>query len=254
MLLSVYAKGSYPNNTNVRQESDVDIGVQCHDVFYWDAKEPDAHPASEPYTGIWTPAKLRSEVKVALEAKFPGSVDSSGPTAITVHSGTTRVDADIVPCFDYRYYFASGGQNDGARIFRVNGGAIENFPVQHLEEGRTKNNRTNLNFKKAVRVLKRVNYAMVADGKHREVPSFFIECLVCNCPDGIFSQSTWTDRVKGILVHIYNALEGDEPASQDERWLQVDRCQFLFFPSQKWTRADGRDFAAAAWNYLDLGS
>ncbi len=30
--LSVYAKGSYANNTNVKTDSDVDISVQCHEV------------------------------------------------------------------------------------------------------------------------------------------------------------------------------------------------------------------------------
>jgi tRNA nucleotidyltransferase (CCA-adding enzyme) len=33
---NVYAKGSYANNTNVRADSDVDIAVQCQEVFYWE--------------------------------------------------------------------------------------------------------------------------------------------------------------------------------------------------------------------------
>jgi len=42
--LSVYAKGSYANNTNVRTDSDVDIAVQCQDVVYWDEASAGAHP------------------------------------------------------------------------------------------------------------------------------------------------------------------------------------------------------------------
>src|SRR5438046_1494244 len=34
--IRVFAKGSYPNNTNVRQESDVDIGVACCEPFFTD--------------------------------------------------------------------------------------------------------------------------------------------------------------------------------------------------------------------------
>ena len=45
--LSAYAKGSYPNNTNVRTDSDVDIAVQCHDVFYWDEEEPECPSGSD---------------------------------------------------------------------------------------------------------------------------------------------------------------------------------------------------------------
>lgn len=32
---SIYTKGSYANNTNVKSDSDVDIVVECTDVCYW---------------------------------------------------------------------------------------------------------------------------------------------------------------------------------------------------------------------------
>jgi hypothetical protein len=89
---------------------------------------------------------------------------------------------------------------------------------------------------------------------HRAVPSFFIESLVYNCPDSILGRSSWTDRVKGILVHIWNELEGEEPSEASARWLEVNECKYLFHANQKWTRADGRDFAKAAWNYLGYTS
>src|SRR5205807_2584038 len=96
---TVYAKGSYPNNTNVRSDSDVDIAVQCHEAMYWDVEMGGASPVTTPYTGLWTPSKLRSELGAALQAKFPGQVDTSGSTAIAVQSGSAHVDADVVPCF-----------------------------------------------------------------------------------------------------------------------------------------------------------
>jgi hypothetical protein len=248
--LGVYAKGSYPNNTNVQADSDVDIGVQCHDAMYWDQEAGANRSAGTPYGGPWTPSKLRAELTAALKTMFGEQVDTSGMTAIRVNSTTARVDADVVPCFDYRHYFASGGHRDGARIFRENGGHIENWPVQHLEKGRAKNTDTSTRFKQAVRVLKRTENAMVTVGKHREVPSFFVECLVYNCPDWLFFEATWTDRIRRILGHIWEGTQGDvEPATPD-RWLEVNRCKYLFGPHQGWSRKDGRDFAKAAWNYL----
>lgn len=51
-LLKVYAKGSYANNTNVRMDSDVDIAVQCSNVFYYAESEPGSKPGDRsPYTG-----------------------------------------------------------------------------------------------------------------------------------------------------------------------------------------------------------
>ena len=131
----VHAKGSYPNNTNVPTDSDVDIAVQCREVSYW--KGP-RKVTSVRYTGPWTPSLLRSEVKKALRAKFPGQVDASGNVAIRVATSSARVDADVVPCFTYRYYFESGNHREGTRIFKKSGDWIENYPQQHLECGRSK--------------------------------------------------------------------------------------------------------------------
>lgn len=248
--LRVYAKGSYANNTNVKTDSDVDIAVQCQEVMYWEG----SHTGGTPYEGPWTPTKLRSELKAALTAKFgTGAVNDSGATAFTVRSSSARVDADVVPCFDYRYYFSSGGSRDGAKIFPKTGSSFVNYPDQQLSNGNAKNNRTSTSYKKAVRVMKRVENAMVQARAHREVPSFFIECLVYNCPDSVFARPSWTDRVRGVLVHIWEELEGDEPVEESGRWLEVNECKYLFHSQQKWTRKDGRDFAHAAWNYLGYG-
>lgn len=252
--LTVYAKGSYANNTNVRADSDVDIAIKCRNVVYWEEAVEGAHPPGTPYTGPWTPTKLRSELEAALEAKFPGQVDSSGSTAFRINSNTARVDADVVPCFDYQYYFPSGEYRDGAKIFKKDGRSLVNYPEQQLANGRAKNNRTNQYYKKAVRIMKRVENAMFTNGIHREVPSFFVECLVYNCPDRIFLESTWTETIRGIIVHVWNGLEGAEPTEESERWFEVNDCKFLFHSAQAWSRQGGRDFVEAAWNYLGYGS
>lgn len=247
--LSIYAKGSYANNTNVRADSDVDIAVQCHNAEYWEEQLPGVHQPGSPYDGPWTPDRLRTELVAALRAKFPGQVDSSGSVAVRVNSGSARVDADVVPCFDYRYYFSDGSSCEGTKIFTQSGSPFENFPVQHLENGKAKNLRTGHRFKKAVRIMKRVENVMVAEGAHVELPSFFVECLVYNCPDNVFVQSTWTDVVHDIIVHVWQGLDGPEPSDPDERWREVNECKYLF-PAQKWTRKGGRDLVSAAWQYL----
>jgi hypothetical protein len=245
--LKVFAKGSYANNTNVRADSDVDIAVECTEVQYWDESEKGNHPPSQPYEGVWTPSKLRAELIAAMTAKFPGQVDSSGSTAIQINSSSSRVDADVVPCFSYRYYMKYSTR-DGTKIFKKDGSSIVNYPVQQMEKGTAKNNATGYAYKKGARLLKRVENAMAADGTFRELPSFFMECLAYNCPDEVFSRSTWTERLKGMLFYIWDNLQGDEP--DEGRWLEVNECFFLFHSGQKWTRADGREFAKAAWNYF----
>ena len=248
---SVYAKGSYPNNTNVRTDSDVDIAVQCRDVTYYEGTPETTLP---PYTGPWDPPVLRSEVAKALRAKFPGQVDASGNVAIGVATSSARVDADVVPCFTYRDYFDSGGYREGTRIFKKSGGWIENYPQQHLDCGRAKNQSTHHQFKRAVRILKRVGNNMAAAQAHGEVPSFLIECLVYNCPDWIFLLPTWTDRIRQILYHIWDSTQGDFEPTDGDRWLEVNEVKYLFHHTQAWSRRDARDFSKAAWNNLGYGS
>lgn len=252
--LKVYAKGSYANRTNVRADSDVDIAVQCTEVMYYDEEPGTNRTGGTAYRGPWSRERLRSELKTALEAKFPGQVDSSGTTAFTIESSSARIDADVVPCFDYRYYFKSGGYRDGSKVFKTDGTSIENYPEQQKINGNNKNTRTNLRYKKAVRIMKRAENAMASAGVHQEVPSFFVECLVYNVPDQVLTRSTWTEVVRGILVHLYKELEGAEPTDTSRRWLEVNECKYLFHSGQKWTRTDGRQFALAAWRYLGYQS
>lgn len=245
--LNIFAKGSYANNTNVRSDSDVDIAVECTEVLYWKESEKGNHTPGKSYEGIWTPAKLRAELVSAMKAKFPGQVDTSGSTAIQINSSSSRVDADVVPCFSYRYYMKYGTR-DGTKIFKTDGSNIVNYPVQQMENGTAKNKATGYAYKKGARLLKRIENAMAADGTFRELPSFFMECLAYNCPDDVFAHSTWTERLRAMLFYIWDSLQGDEP--DEGRWLEVSECFFLFHSDQKWTRKDGRDFAKAAWNYF----
>lgn len=245
--LKIFVKGSYANNTNVRSDSDVDIAVECTECQYWDESEKGNHPAGKQYAGIWTPAKLRAELLAAMHSKFPGQVDSSGATAIQINSSSARVDADVVPCFSFRFYMKNSTR-DGTKIFKKDGSSIVNYPVQQLKNGIAKNNATNYAYKKGARLLKRIENEMAEDRIFRELPSYFMECLAYNCPNHVFSHSTWTECLRAMLFHIWDNLQGDEP--NEGRWLEVNECFFLFHPGQKWTREDGREFAKAAWNYF----
>ena len=251
--VSVYAKGSYPNNTNVRTESDVDIAVQCSDSIYYDLNESSMSRFT-PYSGPWNPSHFRSEVQRALEAKFGAQADATGNVALKVSSSTARVDADVIPCFDYRKYWSPSKWREGTRIYRKDNSSTDNYPVQHLERGREKNNRTSTKYKKTVRILKRTANAMLSDDIHRDVVSYFVESLVYNCPDALFSPSSWTETTRNVLYHIWQNTQGDtEPTDSSSRWMEANGVKCLFHSTQAWTRRDARDFAYAAWNYLGLG-
>lgn len=246
--LEIYAKGSYANNTNVRSDSDVDIAVECKNVIYFDRSSTSVYQPGKSYTGIWTPDKLREELVLAMEAEFGEQVDPTGSTAIQINSSSARVDADVVPCFAYRYYMETGFR-EGTKIFKKDRSSLVNYPKKQLENGRTKNNRTNHSYKKGARLLKRIENEMAEKGQFRELPSYFMECLAYNCPDEAFMHETWTKCLKVMLYHIWSELQGDNEL-EINRWLEVNECFYLFHANQEWSRADAREFAKAAWNYL----
>ena len=113
--------------------------------------------------------------------------------------------------------------------------------------GTEKNKRTNYAYKKAARILKRLENEMARNGSFRDLPSYFVECLAYNCPDSIFAEKTWTALIRAMVLHIWNGLQGEEPKTG--RWVEVNECFYLFHSEQKWTRKDGREFAAAAWKH-----
>lgn len=249
--INIFAKGSYANNTNVRSDSDVDIAVECKDAEYHEVADNAQAPQTTPYTGIWTPEKLRAELVAAMRAKFPDQVDTTGSVAIQINSSSARVDADVVPCFSYRYYMQYGNR-EGTIVFKKDGNHIINYPVQQLNNGIAKNNETNYAYKRGARLLKRIENEMASNGVYKELPSFLMECLAYNCPNHVFMYPTWTQCLKGMLFHIWDQLEGAEPTS--DRWLEVNECKYLFHSGQKWTREDAREFSKAAWNYLGLSN
>ena len=90
-----------------------------------------------------------------------------------------------------------GPHESGAIIFRTDDTWINNFPRQQLECGRQKNIQTNHNFKKVVRILKRLDSIIVERGKYGGIPSYLIECLAYNCYNQNFLLPSWTERVVG---------------------------------------------------------
>ena len=106
--IRVFAQGSYRNNTNVRQDSDVDIAVVCPDVFFGDyptgmTREDFGNSASDYHYSTF-----KNEVGKALVNYFGLSAVTRGNKAFDLHETSYHVDADIAPFFEHRRYRPSG--------------------------------------------------------------------------------------------------------------------------------------------------
>ena len=253
--VDVFAQGSYRNNTNVRADSDVDVCVRCRCSVFYGSDDPAFTPEA---VGITVPApygygQFRSDVEAALVAKFARRGVTPGSKAFDIHENSYRIDADAVPCFEYRHYYhdAYGAWHylPGVNFLTTSGESVVNWPEQHYENGKRKNSDTGNRFKYLTRVLKRLRNKMENDAisAAKPIPSFLIECLVWNVPDSEFGNNQYSDDLRNVLVSTFSATKCDENCRE---WLEVSGRKYLFGGHQRWTRAQANDFILSAWRYV----
>lgn len=258
-LVEIYTKGSYPNNTNVRRDSDVDVVVELQACFY-------ARPTpgvtlinpspTTPYVGPWTPSNWRAAVKKAMVDYFgESSVDTSGRVAINISAvAGSRPSADVVPSFLYYRYEDAYKQEkkQGSCVFPSDGGdMIVNWPAQQLANGRTFNTTTGSRYKNFVRALKNAENILAAAGTIKDLPSYFMECLVYNVPAATLSSgSSLAADFQSTLSYLYYRLD-DGTAYTD--WVEPNRMKWLFKGHQKWTVEQAKALVLHTYSYLRHG-
>lgn len=254
--LEIYPKGSYANETNVRFDSDVDIVVDNHRLFYYEWL-PGVSPAPgteiPPYDGPWDdPKAWRADVTAALKNYFGASeVDDSGEVAITIKERPgSRPSADVVPGFSFRRYDSADRRNvaEGSKVFMKTTGSIINYPKQQLSNGKRKDANTRGRYKQFVRALKNSENVLVKEGLMDAKPSYFMECLVWNVPNSVlvrgFSLATGFQEVLGSL---YEHLSRDYTY---EDWTEPNDLKYLFANGNKWSVQDGVELVEKTWKYL----
>lgn len=250
--ITVFSQGSYRNNTNVRQDSDVDVGILCPDTFFY-AELP---AGTQPSTFNITPASydysvFKNEVGEALRDYFGVAAVTRGNKAFDIKETSHHVEADVAPFFEHRRYNADGGYISGVELRPDNGvpARVINWPEQHYKNGVSKNLDTGRRYKAMVRVLKNLRNEMDEAGiqEAKSIIGFLSECLVWNVPNSSFGNSTYTEDLRRVLAHLYNQTKGDGSCSE---WGEVSELKYLFRGSQKWTRQQANDFLLAAWRYV----
>jgi len=169
--LLIYTKGSYPNNTNVSLDSDVDVVVELQECAYYGYRSgvTPSTTAPAPYVGGWTPSDWRSEVKAALVTAFGSdSIDSTSKIAIEVSAVSgSRPSADVVSSFAYHLYNDTDRRTKevGSCVFPSDGAdKIVNWPNQQLINGRKLNTDSGGRYKDYVRILKNTENYLSAIG------------------------------------------------------------------------------------------
>lgn len=249
--VTVFIQGSYRNNTNVKQDSDVDICVCCNDLIVtdytnasgMDDKRAGLVPATYTYT------EFKNDVKEALIAKFGYSGITEGDKAFDVHENSYRIDADVVPAKERRLYSFDGTYIEGTQIVSKKGVIINNWPEQHYNNGVNKNNNTNYKFKFITRAIKRLKYHMVEKGINsaKPIPSYLVECLTYLVPDSYFTNESYKETVQSCLAYLWDKTKEVEKCKNE---TEINRVKYLFHSAQKWNTSQANQFLLDAWNYI----
>lgn len=262
--LTVFPQGSYRNRVNVRQDSDVDVGVLCDESFFFELPEGTTNATF----GISVPAKygysqFKNELEKALIVHFGRGAVSRGNKAINVRENAQYVEADVAPFFEYRHYRENGSYLCGVALNPDRGNRIHNYPEQildnwpekpqHYENGVAKNKATHRSFKGVVRILKKLRNEMAEDSGYSNqaepIPGFLIECMIWNAPTESFHGSTWDEQVQAVLRFLWSNTRN---TSACREWTEVNAIKYLFHDSQPWTREMAFTFINAAWNYIGV--
>ena len=257
--IKTFAQGSYRNRVNVRQDSDVDVGVLCFDVFLPEYPQGTTAETFGNTDASYSYAQFKDELEEALVAYFGQASIQRGNKAFDLGNNDYSVEADVAPFLEYRQYWPDKSYRAGVALIPDRGRLIENFPERlvehwpddplHYENGVRKNDRTAKRFKGTTRIVKKLRNLMDerAVPEAALIPGFLIECLVWNAPDSCFAGSTWDARVQMVLEYLTTNTASSETCN---RWCEVNDIKYLFHTGQKWTRVQAHMFVRRAWDFV----
>lgn len=245
----VFLQGSYGNDTNIYAESDVDIVICTDSIYYSDTSElSPAHLAQ--FNAAFSPdpysqGKFKEEVVDALVRAFGNDVTVENKS-VTIKGNGSRRKADIIVAAEFRRYFSMpyGPEfHRGICFFDSRGNRIDNFPKMHSANCTAKHQATAMWFKPMVRILKNMRSKLVADRtiSNKCAPSYFLEGLVYNVPNGKFGSS-YGDSFVGAFNWILEADRTKLLCANERYYLVRDASNVC------WACADCECFLNAAKN------
>jgi hypothetical protein len=187
----VYPQGSFANCTNVKNESDIDLVIECNSLFECNLSSDEKQKLRLRDINYHLP-ELRNDIFFALKSYF-GDEIREGNKSLIIRSNSNRIEADVVPAFLYRFYNKpANSENDVCAngiilLAKDDNTKIINFPLIHLQNCERKN--TSGNFKKIIRIFKNIRNELIEKKiiSEKLAPSYYIENLLYNCPDQCFS-------------------------------------------------------------------
>ena len=234
----VFLQGSYKNDTNLGGDSDVDVIVRLSSklkptVAALSGEQLQKDGSHRFVYQQWK--AFRDEALKAMRARF-GKATESGRKTLKVSKGSIPADADLVVTVSHRegigFYLS-----DERRW-------VVSFPQHHYDRGLRKEQAANMRFKRTIRMFKAARNRLVEKKvlTKDDAPSYFIECLLYNVPNGLFSAKlapTYTgiiDWLKTAKLKDFECQNGQVPlfGPRPEQWSQKKARAFIKALRELW--------------------
>ena len=250
----IFLQGSYGNDTNIRADSDVDVVMMLTSIFRPDISQLPQEQSSA-FHRTYPNAKYRfSDFKDGVVSQLKSAHGYSnvkvGNKSIKISAALNRLGADVVVCFQYRYYhffFDTSNQScvEGIVFPTTSGTTIINYPKLHSSNCTAKHQSTGSMFKPIVRIFKNVRRFLCDQGAITDdiAPSYFIEGLLYNVP-----ANQYVGDLETAFCNCVNWLHG---ADQSRFTCPNERHILLGNSSVQWDTSKCANFLDAVielWN------
>ncbi|MXY93034.1 MAG: nucleotidyltransferase [Caldilineaceae bacterium SB0664_bin_27] len=241
MNYEVFLQGSYKNDTNLGQESDVDVVVRLnHRLRPRVAKLSGQQLQEDPsHHGAYQKWKsFRDHALKALRVSF-GNAAKSDRKTLKVPKGKIPADADLVVTLRYREGIAFYLPDERRWVV--------SFPQQHHARGVRKERAASNRFKRTIRMFKAARNRLVETKAltKDDAPSYFIECLLYNVPEYLFAPKlapTYTGIVGWLRTVKLNDFK-----------CQSGQAELLGSGREQWSEKKARVFVKALQSLWDAG-
>lgn len=249
MDISVFAKGSYANRTNIPSDSDVDVAVRLNSLYYNIYPEGSTAQTFGFVTATYIYEHFKAEVATAIVNYFGSAQVTIGNKAIQVHANTVRVDADVVPHAIHRHYRADFSYHEGVALKTTDGQVIYNWPKQDYDNGVKKNEVTGKRYKAITRIFKNIRCEMKEQGFRSadSAASYLLACLAYNIPNYIYDDESYVKMTEDCLIFL---KQQTTDLNNVANWSEVNELKNLFGSHQGWKFDVVHAFICDAYEYF----
>lgn len=220
-------QGSYSNHTNIQDDSDVDVVLELQSTSHYKASST---------SDTWK--LFRRDALGALKKGFGEKYVGPGNKSIKVKETQSTLAADVVVCLPYDTHARDSSSVEGITFWALHDKRwVVSHPKQHSENGADKSKGTSQRYKRTVRMFKSARNYLESKGRIDAdlAPSYFVECLVYNAPDGAFKkrfQDTYCEIVNWMgRAHLGSLVCQNEQVrlfgSSPEQWSTKDAREFI---------------------------